>query len=119
MLTRFELTLDCSDAAALAEFWKLAVGYAETPPPASFATQAEWLPQSIDEEDDDGMRVAYLYDPRGVAPRLCLLEVPEPKTVKNRLHFDLVVSGDGSPTTSRGCARPARRCSPSSPDATW
>ena len=32
-----------------------------------------------------------------VGPHLCLLEVPEPKTVKNRMHFDLVVSGEGSP----------------------
>lgn len=42
MLTKLELTLDCADAAALAEFRKLAVGYVEAPPPAPFATQAEW-----------------------------------------------------------------------------
>jgi Glyoxalase-like domain len=38
---------------------------------------------------------AYLRDPAGANPFLCLLEVPEPKTVKNRMHFDLVVSGKG------------------------
>jgi len=38
-----------------------------------------------------------LYDPDSNAPSLCLLEVPEPKTVKNRMHFDLVVSGQGPP----------------------
>lgn len=51
----------------------------------------------MSDEDDDGMRAAWLYDPRGIAPSLCLLEVPEPKTVKNRLHFDLVVSRKGRP----------------------
>jgi len=78
MLTKFELTLDCSHAAALAGFWKLAVGYLDAPTPAPSG-------------------VAWLVDPRGVAPSLCLLEVPEPKTVKNRLHVDLVVSGEGLP----------------------
>lgn len=40
---------------------------------------------------------AWLHDPRGTGPHLCLLEVPEPKTVKNRMHLDLAVSGEGSP----------------------
>jgi len=78
MLTKLELTLDCANAAALAEFWKRAIGYVDAPQPAPLG-------------------VAWLVDPRGVAPSLCLLEVPEPKTVKNRLHVDLVVSGDGPP----------------------
>lgn len=34
-----------------------------------------------------------------VAPNLCLLEIPEPKTTKNRLHLDLVMYGEGSPET--------------------
>ena len=34
-------------------------------------------------------RGAWLIDPAGVAPRLSLLEVPEPKTAKSRLHMDL------------------------------
>jgi hypothetical protein len=69
-----ELTMDCANAAALAEFWKAAVGYAAHESPAG---------------------VAWLYDPSGKAPSLCLLEVPEPKIAKNRLHIDLAVSGDG------------------------
>jgi hypothetical protein len=39
----------------------------------------------------------WLHDPTGVAARLCLLQVPEPKAAKNRLHVDLRVSGDGRP----------------------
>lgn len=40
---------------------------------------------------------AWLCDPAGIGPRLCILQVPEPKTAKNRLHIDLRVAGDGSP----------------------
>jgi Glyoxalase-like domain len=40
MLTTVELTLDCADAPALAEFWKLAAGYVHHPPP--YATMEEW-----------------------------------------------------------------------------
>ncbi|MFN2561319.1 MAG: VOC family protein [Jatrophihabitans sp.] len=96
MLTRVELTMDCADPARLAEFWKTAAGYVNEPPPAPFATREEWL-ASFDDEYDDGMGGAWLHDPSGVAPRLCLLQVPEPKTAKNRLHVDLRVSGDGTP----------------------
>ena len=38
-----------------------------------------------------------LSDADKVAPNLCLLEVPEPKTGKNRLHMDLNVAGEGTP----------------------
>lgn len=96
MLTRVDLTLDCADPQVLAEFWKTASGYADEPPPPPIATREEWLAQFDDE--DDGMGAAWLHDPTGVAPRLCLLQVPEPKTVKNRLHLDLRVSGGGTAT---------------------
>jgi len=43
------------------------------------------------------MDAAWLHDPTGVAPRLSLLQFPEPKSDKNRLHLDLRVSGDGTP----------------------
>jgi len=94
MLTRVDLTLDCADPGLLAEFWKTAIGYVDEPPPPPFTTREEWLAQF--DEADDGMGGAWLYDPRGVAPRLSLLQVPEPKTAKNRLHLDLRVSGDGT-----------------------
>jgi hypothetical protein len=95
VLTRVDLTLDCADPQVLAEFWKNAAGYVDEPPPPPFATREEWLEQY--DEYDDGMDAAWLHDPTGVAPRLCLLQVPEPKAAKNRLHLDLRVSGDGAP----------------------
>jgi catechol 2,3-dioxygenase-like lactoylglutathione lyase family enzyme len=95
MLTRVDLTLDCADPQRLAEFWKAAAGYVDEPPPLPFATREEWL-ASFGDEYDDGMGGAWLHDPTGIAPRLCLLQVPEPKAAKNRLHLDLRVSGDGT-----------------------
>ncbi|WP_285502352.1 VOC family protein [Actinokineospora sp. NBRC 105648] len=91
-----DLTMDCADAGRMAEFYKLAMGYVDEPPPAPFATREEWLAQ-FDDDEEDGGGGAWLHDPTGVAPRLCLLEVPEPKTAKNRLHIDLRVARGGTP----------------------
>jgi hypothetical protein len=86
------MTFDCDDAAVLAEFWSVALGYVPAPPPHGWDTWESWL---IDhevprEEWDDG---ASLVDPTGIGPSISFLKVPEPKTAKNRLHLDLKVSG--------------------------
>jgi hypothetical protein len=93
--TRIDLTLDCASATRLAEFWKLALGYVDEPPPAPFATRLEWLRHHGVTEDgpDEG---AWLCDPAGLGPRLSILRVPEPKAAKNRLHMDIRVGGTGS-----------------------
>ena len=95
MAIRIDLTLDCHDAELLAAFWKLALGYEDEPPPAPFATRDEWV-ASFGEEDD-GLGGAWLRDPEGVGPRLSILQVPEPKVAKNRLHIDVRVAGAGPP----------------------
>lgn len=95
MLTRVDLTLDCADPERLAEFWKTAAGYVDEPPPQPFETREQWL-ASFDDKYDDGMGGAWLHDPAGIAPRMSLLQVAEPKTAKNRLHLDLRVSGTGT-----------------------
>lgn len=38
-----------------------------------------------------------LCHPQRAGPRLAILKVPEPKTVKNRLHIDIRVPRDGDP----------------------
>lgn len=96
MTAGIDLTLDCSDAALLAAFWKTALGYVDEPPPAPFATRAEWLAQ-FGLPDDDPKEGAWLCHPEGVGPRLSILKVPEPKTAKNRLHIDLRIPGHGTP----------------------
>jgi Glyoxalase-like domain len=90
MALRVDLTFDCVDAESLAEFWKLALGYEDEPPPPPFATRAEWVASFGEPEEDEGGG-AWLHDPAGVGPRLSLLDVPEPKVAKNRLHIDVRV----------------------------
>jgi predicted enzyme related to lactoylglutathione lyase len=62
------LVLDCEDPARLAEFWTGALGYV-----------------SLGEADP---YVVLLPDGRP-GPKLLLQRVPEPKTVKNRMHLDI------------------------------
>ncbi len=95
MTPRIDLTLDCARPTQLAEFWKLALGYIDEPPPAPYATREEWL-QQFDLSDDESDDAAWLCDPAGIGPRLSLLQVPEPKVAKNRLHMDIRVAGSGT-----------------------
>ena len=90
--TPWTITFDCADPARMAEFWKLALGYEDAPPPAGYASWHEWLVECQVPEDewDDG---ATICDPSGVAPRISFLKVPEGKTAKNRLHLDVQVGG--------------------------
>ncbi len=63
--------LDCADPAALAEFWAPALDYANV--------------------GSAGAYVA-LYPNGRRGPKLLLQRVEEPKTVKNRMHFDIEVA---------------------------
>jgi predicted enzyme related to lactoylglutathione lyase len=60
------VTIDCADAYALADFWSKVLG------------------QPLHEEDRPGDEEALIE-----AAGLLFVTVPEAKTVKNRLHFDL------------------------------
>ncbi|AEV85922.1 glyoxalase [Actinoplanes sp. SE50] len=96
MALRVDLTFDCVRAQELAEFWKAALGYADEPPPPPFRTREEWV-ASFGEPAEDAGGGAWLHDPEGLGPRLCFLEVPEPKVAKNRLHIDVRVGRYGDP----------------------
>jgi hypothetical protein len=92
MTTKWTVTIDCAQPAALAAFWRMALGYVEAPPPEGFGSWQDWFTHfEIPEgEWDDG---AYLSDPEGVLPGISFLKVPEPKVVKNRVHLDVNVGG--------------------------
>ena len=96
MGARIGLTFDCADAVRLGEFWKLALGYEDNPPPEPYTSVKEWL-TALGEPDTSPEDGAWLRDPSGVGPSLSILRVPEPKVAKNRLHIDIRVSADGSP----------------------
>jgi len=101
---KLQLTVDCADPERLAVFWAAALGYEVEPPPAPFTSwRAYWLDQGLPEEElGTGEGSDAVVDPRGVGPRIWFQQVPEPKTVKNRLHLDLGVSGGrGVPFATR------------------
>jgi hypothetical protein len=68
------LSIDCADAVAVARFWAGALGreIAEQPTPQNAVVSVGVDPAS--------------------GPRLAFHQVPEPKTVKNRLHLDLITT---------------------------
>lgn len=100
MSIRWGLTIDCGNPKRLAEFWALALGYVEPPPPDGHATWDSWLLEMgvPEQEWDDG---AYLMDPDGAQPILSLLKVPEGKSAKNRLHIDVRMRERGAPWEER------------------
>ncbi len=69
--TRIGLVLDCTDPERLAEFWAPALGYVNL-----------------------GLADPYvaLFPDGRPGPKLLLQRVDEPKTIKNRMHFDIEVA---------------------------
>lgn len=67
------VTWDCADALVLARFWAAALG--------------------SDVDEDSTRDKAYVEATGWGAPNMWFNRVPEPKTAKNRLHFDLRAPG--------------------------
>jgi len=66
------LVLDCAEPARLATFWSAALGYVNAGSAGSYVV---------------------LVAPDGDGPKLLLQAVTEPKTAKNRMHFDIETAG--------------------------
>ncbi len=93
-ITRMQVAFDTKDAHSLARFWGEAFGYEvednhdqiEHVVAAGFATADDYL-------ERDGRKVwrgaAAANHPAGSLPRLLFQDVPEGKTVKNRVHLDV------------------------------
>jgi len=92
MSTAWTITFDCADPAALAAFWRQALGYVDGAPPAGSATWEEWL-ASVGVPPEEWGDDAYIEDPAGLRPGISFLKVPEPKTAKNRVHLDVQAGG--------------------------
>jgi hypothetical protein len=91
MATGVQVVIDCADPAKLAPFWAEALGYVVQPPPPGFESWQDWLrEQGVPQERwNDASAVV---DPDRSGPRIFLQRVPEPKSVKNRVHLDLNVT---------------------------
>lgn len=92
MSTSFQVTFDCVDADRMAEFWALALGYRVQPPPDGFDSWEAFI-ETVSGEAPEAGSASAIIDPDGDGPRVMFIQVPEPKTVKNRVHLDLR-SGD-------------------------
>ena len=68
----FAVTFDCTDAATLARFW------------------ADVLGRKVAEDSTSEHAVLLSSDGDTSGPRIAFNKVPEPKTVKNRLHLDVI-----------------------------
>ena len=102
MATGVQVVFDCADPDRLARFWADALGYQLQDPPDGYGSWEDWArDQNIPEERwNDASAVV---DPDGKGPRIYLQRVPEAKTVKNRVHLDLDISGgpSGGPLEER------------------
>lgn len=102
MVVSFQVSIDCTDADRLARFWASALGYELEPPPLGFATWDEYWRDVGVSEDDLGIGADSIIDQDGCGPRIRFQVVPEGKTIKNRIHFDVRASGGrGVPIEAR------------------
>ncbi|MCT2585372.1 VOC family protein [Actinophytocola gossypii] len=88
MAREIQITFDCADPAALAEFWAEALGYQVQAPPAGFETWDQAL-AAMGVPPERRNDASALVDPDGAGPRVFFQRVPEGKQAKNRVHLDL------------------------------
>lgn len=98
-MTEWQITIDCADPGRLVPFWADALGYRPRPAPDGFDTWNDWyLSVGVPEDELDFSHdgTDRLEDPDGRRPNIWFQIVPEAKSVKNRIHFDLYVGGGRS-----------------------
>ena len=84
-----DLCIDAVDHQALADWWSTAMGYQRHG------------------EDRGPEEPVLIVDPTGTGPNIWVNRVPEPKTVKNRMHHD--VTGDTDALLALGATLLRRR----------
>lgn len=93
MPASYQIVIDCISPEPLARFWAEALHYVIAPPPTGFPSWDDWY-RSVGVPDDElGIGADRIEDPNGEGPRIWFQVVPEMKSVKNRLHFDVNASG--------------------------
>jgi Glyoxalase-like domain len=89
---RLQITFDCLDPARAGRFWAAALAY-----PAPDVEGWHNFLRSQGRPEEDLNATFAIEDPAGVRPRMFFQRVPEPKSVKNRVHLDLAApAADGS-----------------------
>jgi glyoxalase superfamily protein len=100
MAYEFQVTIDSAAPHVLADWWAEALGWEREPSDEAFIRSM--IQQGYATDDDtmlhNGELVwaegAAINHPGGAAPRVLFQLVPEPKTVKNRVHLDVRVGPD-------------------------
>ena len=109
----FQVTVDSRAPHPLADWWAEALGWEREPTDEAFirrmvqeghATEADTMRHNGELVWVEGAAIRH---PGGTAPRVLFQLVPEPKTVKNRVHLDVRVGADNVQTeverlTARG-----------------
>ena len=105
MALDFQLVIDCADPHTLADWWADTLGW------EAEGTDEDFIRRMIKEgfasDDDTVVHKGKLHWKTGAAinhpdgresgrPRILFQLVPEPKTIKNRLHIDVSVGGGRS-----------------------
>jgi len=93
MAVSYQLTIDCASPDTLAHFWAEALHYEVAPPPNGFSSWEDYFRSIGVPEDELGEGDDRIQDPAGEGPAIWFQVVPEAKTVKNRWHIDVHVSG--------------------------
>jgi hypothetical protein len=95
-MSALQIVIDCADCHAMADFWAQVLGYEVEQVEAGIR---ELMAAGIATDDDVTHRNGALVwktgsamsDPSGARNRFYFQNVPEPKTVKNRMHIDIQV----------------------------
>ncbi|ACY21926.1 conserved hypothetical protein [Gordonia bronchialis DSM 43247] len=88
MSREVQVTFDCADPAALADFWAQVLGYRLQDPPPGFDSWEAAL-EALGVPPENRNDASALVDPDGRGPRVFFQRVPEGKTAKNRVHLDV------------------------------
>jgi hypothetical protein len=95
MAIPLQITVDARDPRRLAAFWAVALGYVLQPPQRGYLLRGG--------SASGAEQYTAIVDPTGLGPRLLFQRVPEPKSLKNRVHLD-VNAGHGA-TDRRAAVR--------------
>ncbi|MFV9429753.1 VOC family protein [Rhodococcus aetherivorans] len=88
MARDIQITFDCADPGALAEFWADALGYELQKPPGNFVSWDDAL-DAMGVPPERRNDASAVVDPDETGPRLFFQKVPEGKQAKNRVHLDV------------------------------
>ena len=88
MSREVQVTFDCADPAALADFWAQVLGYRLQDPPPGFDSWEAAL-EALGVPPENRNDASAIVDPDGRGSRVFFQRVPEGKSAKNRVHLDV------------------------------